>query len=139
MQNSLLFFLGDISHQEKYELLKTRIFFLFPNHSAGNNDFEGFGISCIEASFFGNVIIAGNHGGVKEAVLDGETGFLFDFDDPASISQAVITIKTCIENPEQMEKINNGVSNMSRQNMIGTNSLIILFNQSRHFLQHKTL
>jgi phosphatidylinositol alpha-1,6-mannosyltransferase len=100
-----IIFLGDISNENKYALLETSDIFLFPNHSAGNNDFEGFGISCIEASFFGNIIIGGNHGGVKEAVLDKETGFLFDFDDPASINQAVITIKSCIENPEQMEKI----------------------------------
>jgi phosphatidyl-myo-inositol dimannoside synthase len=100
-----IFFLGDISNEKKYALLKTSDFFLFPNHSAGNNDFEGFGISCIEASFFGNVIIGGSHGGVKEAVLDRETGFLFDFDDPASVNQAVNVIKTSIENPELREKI----------------------------------
>lgn len=100
-----IIFLGDISNENKYALLETSDIFLFPNHSAGNNDFEGFGISCIEASFFGNIIIGGNHGGVKEAVLDKETGFLFDFDDPASINQAVNVIKASIENPELREKI----------------------------------
>ena len=100
-----IIFLNDISHEEKYELLKTSDFFLFPNHSSGNNDFEGFGISCIEASFFGNIIIGGSHGGVKEAVIDGETGFLFDFDDAGSINKAVAAIKTCIENPALREKI----------------------------------
>ena len=100
-----IFFLGDISNEEKYSLLKTSDFFLFPNHSAGNNDFEGFGISCIEASFFGNVIIGGNHGGVKEAVINGITGFLFDFDDPLSIESALTAIKKCIESPELCGKI----------------------------------
>ena len=102
---SFIYFLGDISNEEKYALLGTSDIFLFPNHSAGNNDFEGFGISCIEASFFGNIIIGGNHGGVKEAVLDKETGFLFDFDKAASVEQAVIGIKNCIENPELGDKI----------------------------------
>jgi phosphatidyl-myo-inositol dimannoside synthase len=97
--------LGDISNENKYALLNASDFFLFPNHSAGNNDFEGFGISCIEASFFANVVIGGSHGGVKEAVLDGETGFLFDFDNSASVNQALIVIKDCINNPTLREKI----------------------------------
>jgi glycosyltransferase involved in cell wall biosynthesis len=98
-------FLNDISNEEKYALLKASDIFLFSNHSSGNNDFEGFGISCIEASFFGNVIIGGYHGGVKEAVLEGKTGFLFNFDDPRSLNKAVAAINSCIENPALMEKI----------------------------------
>jgi glycosyltransferase involved in cell wall biosynthesis len=97
--------LGDIGNEEKYALLQASDIFLFPNNSAGKNDFEGFGISCIEASFFGNVIIGGNHGGVKEAVLDQQTGFLFDFDDPASVDRAILGIRSCLENPELREKI----------------------------------
>ncbi|MDP4251704.1 MAG: glycosyltransferase family 4 protein [Bacteroidota bacterium] len=100
-----IFFLGDISNEEKYALLEASDIFLFSNHSSGNNDFEGFGISCIEASFFGNVIIGGHHGGVKEAVLEGKTGFLFDFDDPQSLEEALATIKKCIDDPELIERI----------------------------------
>ena len=100
-----IYFLGEIEHTEKYKLLEVSDFILTPNHSAINSDFEGFGISCIEASFFGNVIIAGNHGGVKEAVLDGETGFLFDFDNKESIGRAVMIIRNCIENPQLREHI----------------------------------
>jgi phosphatidyl-myo-inositol dimannoside synthase len=102
---SFIYFLGDITNEQKYKLLEISDFFLFPNHSMANNDFEGFGISCIEASFFGNVIIGGDHGGVKEAVINGETGFLFDFDDPSAILSALGTIKNCIDHPETMERI----------------------------------
>lgn len=105
-----IFFLGGIDNDKKYQLLRDSDFFILPNHSAGNNDFEGFGISFIEASFFGNIIIGGNHGGVKEAVSDQETGFLFDFDDEASIDKAVAVITACIDNPQLMQKIKkNGV------------------------------
>jgi glycosyltransferase involved in cell wall biosynthesis len=100
-----IFFLGDISNEEKYALLEAADIFLFSNHSSGNNDFEGFGISCIEASFFGNVIIGGYHGGVKEAVLEGKTGFLFNFDDPQSLDKAVVAIKKCIDDPALMDRI----------------------------------
>ncbi len=100
-----IYFLGNISNEEKYKLLEISDFFLFPNHSSGNNDFEGFGISCIESSFFGNVIIGGKHGGVKEAIVDGQTGFLFDFDDPLSVDKALDIIRTCIEDPELRNRI----------------------------------
>ena len=100
-----IYFLGNISNEEKYKLLEIADFFLFLNHSAGHNDFEGFGISCIEASFFGNVIIGGRHGGVKEAIVDGETGFLFDFDDPLSIDKALDIIRKCIDDPELRNRI----------------------------------
>jgi len=103
-------FMGSMEPNEKYSLLRESDFFLLPNHSAGNSDFEGFGISFIEASFFGNIIIGGNHGGSKEAVSDRQTGFLFDFDDPSSMDKAIAVIIECMENDRLMETIKtNGV------------------------------
>jgi phosphatidyl-myo-inositol dimannoside synthase len=128
-----IIFLGDISNEKKYALLETSDIFLFPNHSAGNNDFEGFGISCIEASFFGNIIIGGNHGGVKEAVLDKETGFLFDFDDPASVNQAVNVIKNSIENPELREKIKRQGTEYVRSNYDWNQLIDHFINQEQIF------
>ncbi|MFI5156581.1 MAG: glycosyltransferase family 4 protein [Chitinophagales bacterium] len=100
-----IIFLGEISHEEKFALLNESDFFLLPNHSAGKSDFEGFGISFLEASLFGNVLIGGTHGGVQEAVLNLETGYLFDFDDSASAEKAIDVIKDCIANPDLMERI----------------------------------
>ena len=107
---SYIFFLGNINNDAKYNLLSASDFFLLPNHSAGNSDFEGFGISFIEASLFGNVILGGRQGGAGEAVIDGKTGFLFYFDKPESLEQAVSIAKKYIDNPEQMEIIKqNGI------------------------------
>jgi len=97
-----IFLMGELTDEEKYRLLSTSDFFLLPNHSAGNTDFEGFGISFIEASLFGNVVIGGKHGGVKEAVADGSTGFLFDFDDPAAFEEAVDAIWQLARQPEKI-------------------------------------
>ena len=97
-----IFLLGELTDEEKRRLLSTSDIFLLPNHSAGNTDFEGFGISFIEASLFGNVVIGGNHGGVKEAVADGLTGFLFDFDDPEATREAVNAILSLVSQPERM-------------------------------------
>ncbi len=87
-----IFLLGSLEEAEKYRLLADSDVFILPTHSNKNTDFEGFGISFIEASLSGNVVIGGNHGGVTEAVVDGETGFLFDFDEEASIGKAVAVI-----------------------------------------------
>ena len=97
--------MGELSDAEKYDLLRTSDFFLLPNHSAGNTDFEGFGISFIEASYFGNVVIGGKHGGVKEAVSDGATGFLFDFDDPDSITKVQDAICSLLMQPDKIKYI----------------------------------
>ena len=111
-----IFLLGSLEEAEKYRLLADSDVFILPTHSNKNTDFEGFGISFIEASLFGNVVIGGNHGGVTEAVVDGETGFLFDFDEEASIGKAVTAIAACIDDPGRMEKIKNaGMSYVKRE------------------------
>jgi phosphatidylinositol alpha-1,6-mannosyltransferase len=50
---------------------------------------EGFGISLVEASACGLPVVAGNSGGIPDAVRDGETGFLVPPDDPAALAAAV--------------------------------------------------
>src|SRR5213078_2192131 len=45
---------------------------------------EGFGIALVEASACGLAVVAGDSGGVPDAVRDGETGLLVDPDDPAA-------------------------------------------------------
>lgn len=97
--------LGNVSEEEKYKLLQQSDFFLMPTHSAGDLDFEGFGISFIEASLLGNVVIGGTHGGVKEAVVHEHTGYLFDFDNKESVQLAVQTIENCINQPGLMDSI----------------------------------
>ena len=72
--------IGRVSDELKFSILKFSKIFLMPNHSNSYNDFEGFGISFIEASYQENVVIGGLNGGAVESVIDNETGFLFDFE-----------------------------------------------------------
>lgn len=44
--------------------------------SADDYDYEGFGISFLEAAVHGKVAVAGQDGGVADAIVDGETGVL---------------------------------------------------------------
>ncbi len=51
---------------------------ILPNIELPNGEFEGFGLIASEASAAGGVTLAANCGGLSEAVIDGETGFLIE-------------------------------------------------------------
>jgi glycosyltransferase involved in cell wall biosynthesis len=86
-------FTGFLSVEEKFNLLSYSSVFIMPNHLNNNSDFEGFGISFVEAQFFENWIIAGKSGGVVEAV-DSETGHFVDFEvDLDPVEQISILIE----------------------------------------------
>ena len=53
---------------------------------------EGFGISFVEAAASGIPSVAGNSGGVRSAVRDGETGIIVDPSDSAAAASAISTI-----------------------------------------------
>ena len=53
---------------------------------------EGFGIVFLEANSFGKPVIAGNSGGIPDAVIDGVTGLLVNPEDPKEIAQAIIRL-----------------------------------------------
>ena len=50
---------------------------------------EGFGIVFVEAGACGVPVVAGRSGGSHEAVVDGETGFLFESDLVAAVKRAL--------------------------------------------------
>ena len=55
---------------------------------------EGFGISFLEASASGLPVVAGNSGGVSDAVCEGETGLLVIPDAPEDIARALKRLLT---------------------------------------------
>ena len=50
---------------------------------------EGFGVALAEASACGVPVVAGQSGGLAEAVHDGETGFVVDPDDVSAVASAL--------------------------------------------------
>src|SRR5258706_1194615 len=54
-----------------------------------SNDAEGFGISFVEASASGVPIIAGDSGGVRSAVRDGESGVIVPPQDVSAVVDAL--------------------------------------------------
>jgi len=86
-----IIFLGGISDEEKCVFYDLCDIFALPSRNE-NGDTEGFGIAYLEAAFFGKPSVAGNIGGVSEAVLNGKTGILVEGKNVDEISQAIIRL-----------------------------------------------
>jgi glycosyltransferase involved in cell wall biosynthesis len=50
---------------------------------------EGFGVTCLEAMAYGKPVVASDVGGLRDLVVDGETGLLVPARDPAALRAAL--------------------------------------------------
>lgn len=79
-------FLGRISEDEKRDLLSRSSLFINPSFK------EGWGINNIEANLCGTISLSNNVAGLKDSVIDGETGLLYENDDPEGFCQKAAEI-----------------------------------------------
>ena len=84
-----------ISYYDMYDV------FVMPSREE-KGTVEGFGISFLEAGARGKPVIGGNHGGVPEVIVDGETGFLVDPYDVQELADAIIKLLTDSKLAEEM-------------------------------------
>jgi colanic acid/amylovoran biosynthesis glycosyltransferase len=80
-------FLGAQPPGRVIELMRSAEIFCLPSRTARNGDSEALGIVFNEASACGLPIVSTNHGGIPEAVIDGETGFLVPEGDHRSLAE----------------------------------------------------
>src|SRR5207342_549842 len=76
-------FLGRIDEEEKLRLLRRAWALMFASPK------EGWGITNLEAAACGTPVIASNSPGIRESVLDGETGFLVPHGDTKAMAVAM--------------------------------------------------
>jgi glycosyltransferase involved in cell wall biosynthesis len=60
---------------------------------------EEFGIAAVEAQAAGRPVIALHEGGVRETVIEGETGTFFDAPKPAALAEAVLAFDALAVDP----------------------------------------
>lgn len=72
LSGSTIEFVGEVSDEEKYQLMQGAKAFLFASED------EDFGITPVEAMACGTPVIAFRSGGVKETILENKTGLFFD-------------------------------------------------------------
>lgn len=103
--NSKIEFVGEVTDEEKLELMRGAKAFLFAAED------EDFGIVPVEAMGVGTPVIAYRSGGPKESIIDGKTGIFFDELSVKSVVDAVkkfeetkIEPKDCINQAEKFDK-----------------------------------
>jgi phosphatidylinositol alpha-1,6-mannosyltransferase len=85
-------FLGEIGDRDLPALYNLASVYVGPSRRADRISVEGFGISLVEASACGLPVVAGNSGGVADAVRDGETGILVAPEDGVAVTEAVCRV-----------------------------------------------
>jgi phosphatidylinositol alpha-1,6-mannosyltransferase len=82
-------FAGAIDDADLQEAYATATVYLGPSRIDNEINVEGFGISFLEASASGVPVVAGDSGGVRSAVRDGETGLVVPPEDIEAMASAV--------------------------------------------------
>lgn len=92
---------GSVSNEELSAWYTRAMCIVMPSRELPNHDVEGFGIAFVEANAFGKPVIGGKSGGIVDAVVDGETGFLVEPTNLAMLSKAV---QTLLDQPELAQR-----------------------------------
>src|SRR6267154_1864645 len=82
-------FVGNVPDPDLPLLLNAATAYLGVSRRADGTRVEGFGVALAEASACGLPVIAGQSGGLAEAVNDGETGLVVNPDDAAAVAAAL--------------------------------------------------
>jgi len=120
-----VFILSNIDNDELIQFYNICDVFLLLSRHEGDMNVEGFGIVFLEANACEKPVIAGNSGGIPDAVKDGENGFLVEPQDIRTIKEKIIYLlenpKIChemgeygrrrVESEYNWEKITNGMLN----------------------------
>jgi phosphatidylinositol alpha-1,6-mannosyltransferase len=86
-----IIFLGQVSDDDKWAWLELCDIFIMPSRNI-DGDYEGFGIVYLEANLAGKPVIAGDSGGVRDAVINNINGILVDPEKSSEIAAAVIKL-----------------------------------------------
>ncbi len=82
-------FVSDTDLSMLYELCEV---FAMPHRETADGDTEGCPTVFLEANAHGKPVVGGRAGGVEDAIIDGETGFIVDGENPAEIAKAILKL-----------------------------------------------
>lgn len=101
LQNRVIF-LGFISEDQKSRYYNLADVFIMPSREEKDGDVEGFGIVFLEANACEKPVIAGNSGGVSDAVQDGYSGLLVN---PLDIQDIMSKIEKLVMDDAYSEQL----------------------------------
>lgn len=105
-------FKSELSDQEVAQYYQLCDLFIMPSREMPNRDVEGFGLVYLEANSFSKPVIGGKSGGVEDAIIDGETGFLVDPEDIDMIAGSVVRL---LKNQSEASRLGNNGRNRAGQ------------------------
>lgn len=108
-----VFLVGEISKYELPAYYQACDIFIMVSRELANKDVEGFGIVYLEAGAFGKPIIAGQSGGVGDAVQHNYNGLLVNPESAGETAQAIIRL---IEDQKLQETLGRNGSIMVKNN-----------------------
>jgi glycosyltransferase involved in cell wall biosynthesis len=82
-------FTGEISSAEVEARMRSALVLCVPSRTAPDGDSEGLPMVALEAASWGVPVIAANHAGIGDAVVDGESGLLFPEGDARALADAL--------------------------------------------------
>ncbi|MER7275128.1 glycosyltransferase [Dactylosporangium sp. NPDC000244] len=85
-------FLGAQPHAEVLAQVAAARVLCLPSVPAANGAREGLGMVLLEAAASGRPVVGTDHGGIPEAVVDGETGYLVPERDPAALAERLLAL-----------------------------------------------
>jgi phosphatidyl-myo-inositol dimannoside synthase len=98
---SRLTFLGKVSDLEKQHLFRDADLFILPSLAPNQNDhLEGLGLGLLDAQAHGLPVLGARTGGIPEALLEGQTGWLFEAGSQTSLVQV---LTECLNNPDALK------------------------------------
>jgi glycosyltransferase involved in cell wall biosynthesis len=90
--SNLVVFRGTLSYDDIADVMKKASIFCLPSITAKDGDSEGMGLVLLEASASGKPVVGTLHGGIPEAVSDGENGFLVPERDVDALATCLILL-----------------------------------------------
>lgn len=97
-----IYMLGELSRENLYDQMRRSDVFVQHNVRLEDGTEEGLGGSILEAAAHGLPVLATRSGGVPEAVIDGETGFLCN---PGNIQEMAMWMRSLAVDPELRRKL----------------------------------
>lgn len=83
-------YLGCLNTDDLTRAYANALCVILPNIEPANGQHEGFGLVAPEAASAGGVVLASDHGGLRDAVIDGETGHLLPVGEAKAWIDAIL-------------------------------------------------
>ena len=105
-QEKRVFFLGYVSNHARDLLFNTCDIFIQPNIRV-DGDMEGFGLTVLEAGSCRMPVVAARLEGLRDAIIDGENGFLVEAENPTGYVDKINEILA--KTPEERDRLGKAV------------------------------